>query len=76
MQPTNANFSAKYWTNAGAIATEIRSGALNKNNVKEKLDAFCDSMKVEKFPESQGERADRLSRQLSFVSQESPRTFL
>ncbi|MDE7299860.1 MAG: extracellular solute-binding protein [Lachnospiraceae bacterium] len=47
MQPTNANFSAKYWTNAGAIATEIRSGALNKNNVKEKLNAFCDSMKVE-----------------------------
>ena len=47
MQPTNANFSAKYWNNAGAIATEIRSGALNKDNVKAKLDAFCEAMKVE-----------------------------
>lgn len=47
MQPTNAEFSARYWTNAGAIATEIRNGELTKDNAQEKLNTFCDSMKVE-----------------------------
>lgn len=47
MQPTNAEFSSRYWTYAGAIATEIRSGELNKDNVQAKLDSFCNAMKVE-----------------------------
>lgn len=47
MQPTNAEFSARYWTNAGAIATEIRNGELTKANVQEKMDTFCNAMKVE-----------------------------
>ncbi len=45
-QPANAEFSQRYWSNAGAIPTEIRSGVLNKNNVQEKLDLFVNSMKV------------------------------
>lgn len=45
-QPTNTEFSQRYWSNAGAIPTEIRSGVLNKNNVQEKLDLFVNSMKV------------------------------
>lgn len=40
MQPTSADFSAKYWSNAGSIATEIRSGDLNKDNAQTKLDTF------------------------------------
>ncbi len=47
MQPVNVNFSTKYWSNAGAIATEINNGSLTKDNVQEKLDAFAAAMKVE-----------------------------
>lgn len=47
MQPTNAEFSSRYWSNAGAIATEIRNGSLTKENAQERLDIFCDAMKVE-----------------------------
>ena len=47
MQPVSSEFSSRYWSNAGAIATEIRSGDLNKNNVQEKLDTFVESMKVQ-----------------------------
>jgi len=47
MQPVSSEFSSRYWSNAGAIATEIRSGDLNKDNVQEKLDTFVASMKVE-----------------------------
>lgn len=47
MQPTNAEFSARYWSNAGAIATEIRNGSLTKDNAQEKLDGFCNAMKVQ-----------------------------
>lgn len=47
MQPTSAEFSSRYWSNAGAIATEIRSGDLNKENVQEKLDTFVASMAVQ-----------------------------
>jgi arabinogalactan oligomer/maltooligosaccharide transport system substrate-binding protein len=47
MQPVSAEFSARYWSNAGAIATEIRSGDLNKDNVQTKLDTFVESMKVQ-----------------------------
>ncbi len=44
MQPVSSTFSARYWSNAGAIATEIRSGEINKDNVKEKLDTFAAAM--------------------------------
>lgn len=47
MQPTNAEFSSRYWVNVAAFATEIRTGDLNKNNVQEKLDTFCKSLVVE-----------------------------
>lgn len=44
MQPVSSTFSARYWSNAGAIATEIRSGQINKDNVKEKMDTFATAM--------------------------------
>ncbi|MBQ9118980.1 MAG: extracellular solute-binding protein [Lachnospiraceae bacterium] len=47
MQPANAEFSTRYWTNAGAIATEIRNGTLTKQNAQERLDLFRDAMQVE-----------------------------
>jgi len=47
MQPTAAEFGARYWANAGAIATEIKSGDLNKKNAQEKLDTFVSTMVVE-----------------------------
>ncbi len=47
MQPTSAEFSSRYWTNAGAIPTEIKSGDLNKDNVQEKLDTFVSTMAVQ-----------------------------
>jgi arabinogalactan oligomer/maltooligosaccharide transport system substrate-binding protein len=47
MQPTSSEFSSRYWANATAIATEIKSGDLNKDNVKEKLDTFVGTLAVE-----------------------------
>jgi arabinogalactan oligomer/maltooligosaccharide transport system substrate-binding protein len=47
MQPTSAEFSSRYWSNATAIATEIRSGDLNKTNAQEKLDTFVSSLTVQ-----------------------------
>ena len=47
MQPTSAEFGTKYWSNVGALATEIKSGALNKNNVQEKLDTFVGTLVVQ-----------------------------
>ena len=47
MQPAHPTFSSRYWTYAGAIPTEIRSGELNKDNVQEKLDTFVASMTAE-----------------------------
>lgn len=47
MQPTSSEFSSRYWANAGGIATEIRSGELNKDNAQQKLDTFVSSLKVE-----------------------------
>lgn len=44
MQPVNAVFSARYWTYAGAIPTEIRSGEINKGNAQAKLDTFVSAM--------------------------------
>ncbi len=46
-QPSNSVFSARYWSYAGAIPTEIRSGEINKSNVQEKLDAFVAAMTAE-----------------------------
>lgn len=47
MQPTHATFSARYWTYANAIPTEIRSGEITKENAQQKLDAFVASMTAE-----------------------------
>lgn len=44
MQPSHSVFSSRYWTYAGAIPTEIRSGEINKDNVQAKLDAFVKAM--------------------------------
>lgn len=46
-QPANATFDARYWTYAGAIPTEIRSGEINKDNAQAKLDTFVASMTAE-----------------------------
>lgn len=46
-QPASSVFSARYWTYANAIPTEIRSGELNKDNVQEKMDTFVTSMTTE-----------------------------
>lgn len=47
MQPSHSVFSTRYWTYAGAIPTEIRSGAINKDNVQEKMDTFVSAMTAE-----------------------------
>ncbi|NLK27775.1 MAG: extracellular solute-binding protein [Clostridiales bacterium] len=47
MQPISAEFGSRYWSNVGAIATEIRSGDFNKNNAQEKMDAFVATLVVE-----------------------------
>jgi len=44
MQPTSADFGAKYWNYANTIPTEIRSGELTKDNVQDKLDQFVKAM--------------------------------
>lgn len=46
-QPSNSVFSARYWSYAGAIPTEIRSGETNKDNAQAKLDAFVTAMTAE-----------------------------
>lgn len=43
-QPSSSTFSAKYWTYANTIPTEIRSGDITKDNVQEKLDTFVKAM--------------------------------
>lgn len=43
-QPANSVFSARYWTYANTIPTEIRSGEITKDNVQEKLDTFVKAM--------------------------------
>ena len=47
MQPLSTTFSARYWTYAGAIPTEIRSGEINKDNAQAKLDTFVAAMTAE-----------------------------
>lgn len=47
MQPTSAEFSSKYWPNAGGFATEMRAGTFNKDNAQEKLDTFVETLKVQ-----------------------------
>lgn len=46
-QPVNSTFSARYWSYAGAIPTEIRSGEITKDNAQAKLDAFVEAMTKE-----------------------------
>jgi arabinogalactan oligomer/maltooligosaccharide transport system substrate-binding protein len=46
-QPASSVFGTRYWTYANTIPTEIRSKALNKDNVKEKLDTFVSQMTAE-----------------------------
>ena len=40
VQPTSADFGAKYWAYAHTIPTEIRSGEITHDNVQAKMDAF------------------------------------
>ena len=47
LQPTSVEFISKYWSNAVGIATEIKTGELNKENVQKKLDTFVATLKVE-----------------------------
>ncbi|MDE7172301.1 MAG: extracellular solute-binding protein, partial [Oscillospiraceae bacterium] len=47
MQPTSTTFSARYWTYAGAIPTEIRSKEITKDNAQAKLDTFVAAMTAE-----------------------------
>ncbi|WP_099469491.1 extracellular solute-binding protein [Konateibacter massiliensis] len=47
MQPISAEFGSKYWENVVAIAAEIRSGELNKENAQEKMDKFVATLAVE-----------------------------
>lgn len=47
MQPTSVEFTSKYWSNAVGIATEIKTGELNKENVQKKLDTFVATLKVD-----------------------------
>ncbi|MCL2058012.1 MAG: extracellular solute-binding protein [Oscillospiraceae bacterium] len=47
MQPTNANFGANYWANAGALFTEIKNGSTNHDNVREKLETFANAFVVD-----------------------------
>lgn len=46
-QPVSSMFSARYWSNAGAIATEIKNGELTKDNVQERMDTFAKAMTQE-----------------------------
>ena len=46
-QPASSVFGTRYWSYAGAIPTEIRSGEINENNVQSKLDAFVAAMTAE-----------------------------
>ena len=46
-QPASSVFGTRYWSYAGAIPTEIRSGEINKDNVQTKLDAFVAAMTAE-----------------------------
>lgn len=47
MQPTSGEFNSRYWSNVGALAGEIRTGDLNKDNVQQKLDTFVSTLAVE-----------------------------
>ena len=46
-QPVNSTFASRYWSYAGAIPTEIRSGEITKDNAQAKLDAFVEAMTKE-----------------------------
>jgi arabinogalactan oligomer/maltooligosaccharide transport system substrate-binding protein len=46
MQPFSSEFGSRYWSNVAGIATEIRSGELNKENAQSKLDTFVSTLEV------------------------------
>ena len=46
-QPSSSVFSSRYWSYAGAIPTEIRSGEITRDNAQAKLDAFVQAMTAE-----------------------------
>ena len=43
-QPTSAIFSSRYWSNVGALLTEIKVGNVTHDNVQEQLDKFVETM--------------------------------
>ena len=45
-QPLAAEFGSRYWSAAGSLTAEIKSGELNKDNAKAKLDVFADALAV------------------------------
>lgn len=46
IQPSNSNFSGKYWTAAGGLFDGINNGDVTKENAQEKLDQFVEALKV------------------------------
>lgn len=46
-QPTAAAFGSRYWNYADSITTDIKTGALTKDNVQERMDEFVTSMTAE-----------------------------
>ena len=46
VQPSNTNFSNKYWAAAGGLFDGINNGDVTKANAAEKLQQFVDAMKV------------------------------
>ena len=45
-QPLAAEFGSRYWSAAGSLTDEIKSGVLNKDNVQEKMDTFAAALAV------------------------------
>jgi len=45
-QPTAAIFSNRYWSNVGALLTEIKVGNVTDANIQEQLDKFVETMTV------------------------------
>ncbi|MBR4027325.1 MAG: extracellular solute-binding protein [Lachnospiraceae bacterium] len=44
VQPLSADFSNKYWANAGKISTEIKNGNITADNVQEQMDKIVKDM--------------------------------
>jgi hypothetical protein len=43
-QPTASIFSSRYWSNVGALLTEIKTGNVTNDNVQAQLDKFVETM--------------------------------